>query len=80
MVSLSFESKLASPRGTIWDWITSVDGISAEIWPFFQMPPGTSKIFETLPPFPANACFAATSPSLSLTTAGNFSNNPRCFR
>jgi ligand-binding SRPBCC domain-containing protein len=36
-VSLSFESKLHAPSARVWKWITSVDGISAEMWPFFRM-------------------------------------------
>lgn len=34
---LRFESKLRAPRERIWAWITSVEGISREIWPFFRM-------------------------------------------
>ncbi|MGP0170704.1 hypothetical protein ACSVIJ_02370 [Pseudomonas sp. NCHU5208] len=35
--SLRFESRLRAPRERIWTWITSVEGISREIWPFFRM-------------------------------------------
>lgn len=37
MIELQFESKLRSPRERVWAWITSLEGISAEIWPFFRM-------------------------------------------
>ena len=35
--TLSFESRLVSDPETVWDWITSFDGISKEMWPFLQM-------------------------------------------
>jgi len=31
--SVRFESKLMAPRERIWEWITSIKGISAEMWP-----------------------------------------------
>lgn len=58
MVSLHFESKLASSREAVWDWITSVDGISAEIWPFFQMTaPRHVKNIRDLAPKPGQRLF-----------------------
>ena len=36
-ISLRFESKLRAPAGRVWEWITSVEGISAEMWPFLRM-------------------------------------------
>ncbi len=36
-ISLKFESKLSAPRERVWEWITSLEGISAEMWPFFLM-------------------------------------------
>jgi ligand-binding SRPBCC domain-containing protein len=36
-ISLRFESKLHAPTELVWEWITSVKGISAEMWPFFRM-------------------------------------------
>ena len=36
-ISLRFESELHAPVAHIWEWITSVEGISAEMWPFFRM-------------------------------------------
>jgi hypothetical protein len=36
-ISLRFESKLHAPPVRIWEWITSLEGISAEMWPFFRM-------------------------------------------
>ena len=36
-VALRFESKLRASRERVWDWITSVEGISAEMWPYFRM-------------------------------------------
>ena len=35
--SMRFESRLSAPIEQVWAWITSVKGISAEIWPFFRM-------------------------------------------
>lgn len=35
--SMRFESRLRAPRERIWTWITSVEGISTEIWPIFRM-------------------------------------------
>ena len=45
-ISLRFESKLHSPVERVWEWITSVKGISAEMWPFFRMttPKGVSSL------------------------------------
>jgi ligand-binding SRPBCC domain-containing protein len=37
LIELRFESKLHSPRERVWAWITSLEGISAEMWPFFRM-------------------------------------------
>lgn len=37
VISLRFESKLHAPIDHVWEWITSVKGISAEMWPFFRM-------------------------------------------
>jgi len=41
-VELFFESRLHASTGAVWQWITSVRGISAEMWPYFRMtaPPG----------------------------------------
>jgi ligand-binding SRPBCC domain-containing protein len=36
-VALRFESRLRAPRERVWEWITSVEGISAEMWPYFRM-------------------------------------------
>jgi ligand-binding SRPBCC domain-containing protein len=36
-VALRFESRLRAPRECVWEWITSVKGISAEMWPYFRM-------------------------------------------
>jgi ligand-binding SRPBCC domain-containing protein len=36
-ISLNFESRLSASAEQVWDWITSVQGISAEMWPFFRM-------------------------------------------
>ena len=36
-ISLHFESKLNAPRERVWDWITSIEGISTEMKPFFRM-------------------------------------------
>ena len=36
-ITLHYESKLKAPRERVWDWITSVEGISTEMRPFFRM-------------------------------------------
>ncbi len=36
-VSMRFESRLSAPVDRVWEWITSVKGISAELWPFLRM-------------------------------------------
>jgi len=36
-ISLRFESRLRAPPERVWEWITSIRGISAEMWPFFRM-------------------------------------------
>ena len=36
-VSLRFESRLLAPRERIWEWITSIEGISAEMRPLLRM-------------------------------------------
>ena len=37
MLTMRFESKLRCDRSTAWAWITSLDGISAEMRPYFRM-------------------------------------------
>lgn len=36
-VTLYFESELHTSKDKGWEWITSVEGISKEISPFFRM-------------------------------------------
>jgi len=36
-ISIRFESTLRAPSERVWEWITSVEGISAEMRPFFRM-------------------------------------------
>jgi len=36
-ISLRFESTLPASREQVWEWITSVKGISAEMWPVLRM-------------------------------------------
>jgi len=36
-VRLRFESRLRAPRERVWEWIASVEGISAELWPYLRM-------------------------------------------
>jgi ligand-binding SRPBCC domain-containing protein len=36
-ISLRFESRLHAPREAVWQWITSVHGISAELRPYLRM-------------------------------------------
>lgn len=37
VISLRFESNLYEPAERVWEWITSVKGIRAEMWPYFVM-------------------------------------------
>ena len=50
MISLKFESKLRTDREKLWTWISSVKGISKELWPLVKMtvPPEVLSI-ENLP-------------------------------
>jgi ligand-binding SRPBCC domain-containing protein len=45
-VDLFFESPLHAPAEAVWQWITSIRGISAEMWPYFRMtvPPGVRSL------------------------------------
>jgi ligand-binding SRPBCC domain-containing protein len=36
-ITLQFESRLRAPAAAVWEWITSVDGISAEMRPLMRM-------------------------------------------
>ncbi|MDE0856747.1 MAG: hypothetical protein OSA97_20220 [Nevskia sp.] len=36
-ISLHFESRLTAPRERVWQWITSLHGISAELSPLLRM-------------------------------------------
>jgi ligand-binding SRPBCC domain-containing protein len=36
-ITLTFESSLRASRDAVWDWMTSVRGISLELKPFFRM-------------------------------------------
>jgi ligand-binding SRPBCC domain-containing protein len=36
-VELTFRSELRAPRERVWAWITSVEGISRELWPILRM-------------------------------------------
>lgn len=36
-VTLRFESSLPVPTGVLWRWISSVEGIRAEMWPLMRM-------------------------------------------
>ncbi|MCG6113580.1 MAG: hypothetical protein MEQ84_00130 [Mesorhizobium sp.] len=36
-ISLRFESKLHATREEVWEWITSIDGILAEMRPYLRM-------------------------------------------
>lgn len=36
-VQLTFRSALGAPPERVWRWITSVDGISRELWPLLKM-------------------------------------------
>jgi ligand-binding SRPBCC domain-containing protein len=45
-VELVFRSALRASPARVWEWMTSVDGIAAELWPFFRMtmPPGVRSL------------------------------------
>jgi ligand-binding SRPBCC domain-containing protein len=45
-VELVFESRLHASTEAVWQWITSVRGISAEMWPYLRMtvPPGVHSL------------------------------------
>jgi len=34
---LRFESVVPLPAPTVWQWVTSLEGIAAEMWPYFRM-------------------------------------------
>ena len=55
MLTMRFESKLRCDRGTAWSWITSLDGISAEMRPFFRMtaPVGVRSLADAMAMYPA---------------------------
>ena len=36
-ITLRLESELSAPAARVWEWITSIDGISAEMRPFLRM-------------------------------------------
>ena len=36
-ITLHYESQLKASRERVWDWITSIEGISREMRPFFRM-------------------------------------------
>ena len=36
-ISLRFESTLQATPSRLWEWITSLEGISREMWPYFRM-------------------------------------------
>ena len=36
-ICMTFQSELRAPASRVWEWITSVKGISAEMWPYFRM-------------------------------------------
>jgi len=49
-VCLRFESTLPAPRERVWEWITSVRGISAEMWPWLRMTvPGAIRSIADVP-------------------------------
>jgi ligand-binding SRPBCC domain-containing protein len=45
-VELVFESRLHASTEAVWQWMTSIQGISAEMWPYFRMtvPPGVRSL------------------------------------
>lgn len=61
-VTLRFESRLPVPQSLLWQWITSVEGIRAELWPLMRMtlPRGVRSLAD-LPATPGFRCSAAGS-------------------
>ena len=45
-VEFTFESEVTASSADAWGWITSLKGISAEMWPYLRMtvPPGAESI------------------------------------
>jgi ligand-binding SRPBCC domain-containing protein len=45
-IELVFQSSLHASAAVVWEWMTSMHGISAELWPFLRMtaPPGLRSI------------------------------------
>ena len=58
VVQLTFRSDLAAPPERVWNWITSVEGISRELWPILKMttPPDLPDIRD-VPHHPGQALF-----------------------
>ena len=57
-IALCFESRLRAPRERVWEWISSVAGISAEMWPYFRMTaPRNARSLADLKPRPGVPMF-----------------------
>ena len=57
-VSLRFESRLVAPPERVWAWITSIEGISAEMWPYLRMTiPGGVRSLADVHPEPGAPLF-----------------------
>src|SRR5438067_106868 len=57
-VELTFRSELSAPRDRVWAWVTSMEGISRELWPILRMtaPRGVKSIGD-VPIEPGNPLF-----------------------
>ena len=57
-VELTFRSELSAPRDRVWAWVTSMEGISRELWPILRMtaPHGVKSIGD-VPIEPGNPLF-----------------------
>jgi hypothetical protein len=65
-ISLRFESKLRAPAERVWEWITSIEGISAEMWPFFLTTPASGAAATQIRPAPLSGATSSCSVSCPL--------------
>lgn len=57
-IELTFTSHLGAPRQRVWAWVTSVDGISRELWPILTMTvPHHVKNLQDVQPQPGHPLF-----------------------
>ena len=57
-VDLTFRSELRAPQDRVWAWITSVEGISRELWPLLKMTaPRNVRSIQDIPMKPGRPLF-----------------------